>query len=58
MCVWVGHAALAELSPTKSLLPELEVVVLLLPEPESRQGWSLSYLDVSALPWKTFAVPL
>lgn len=57
MYLWVGKAALAELSPIKMLLPELEVVVPLLQEPGSRQGCSLSCLDVSALPWKTFAVP-
>lgn len=58
MCLWVGKAALAELSPIKKLLPELEVVVPLLQEPGSRQGCSSSCLELSALPWKTFAVAL
>lgn len=57
-CPWVGKAALADLSPVKKSLPELEVVVPLLQEPGSRQACSLSCLDVSALPWKTSAVPL
>lgn len=54
----MGKAALADLSPVKKSLPELEVVVPLLQEPGSRQACSLSCLDVSALPWKTSAVPL
>lgn len=58
MCLCVDKAALAELSPIKALLAELDVVVPLLQEPGIRQGCSLSCLDVSALPWKTFAVPL
>lgn len=38
MCLWMGKAALAELSPIKTLLPELKVVVPLLQEPGIRQG--------------------